>query len=78
MIEKLRIKAIYDDFLKKTTLTEEQIKIIDKLIKKETLVKISLDLGISKRTLSYEIKKIKKLYEEYARLEIIKLLVLIN
>lgn len=78
MVEKLKVKAIYDDFLQKVSLTEEQIKIIDKLIKKETLVKISLDLGISKRTLNYEIKKIKKLYEEYARLEIIKLLVLIN
>ena len=78
MVEKLRMKAIYDDFLSKTNLTEEQIKIIDKLIKKETLVKISLDLGMSKRTLGYEIKKIKKLYEDYAQLEIVKLLVLIN
>ena len=61
MVEKLRIKAIYDDFLSKTNLTDEQIKIIDKLLKKETLVKISMDLGMSKRTASYEIKKIKDL-----------------
>lgn len=78
MVEKLRVKAIYDDFLSKTSLTEEQIKIIDRLLKKETLIKISLDLGMSKRTLSYEIKKIKKIYEEYEKLEIVKLLVLIN
>lgn len=78
MVDKLRIKAIYNDFLSKTTLTNEQIEIIDRLIKKETIVKISLELGMSKRTLNYEIKKIKKLYNDYSKLEIMKLLVLIN
>ena len=69
MIEKLKIKAIYDDFLANVSLTDEQIKILDMLIKKETLVKISMEIGISQRTVSYEIKKIKKLYEDYLTLQ---------
>jgi len=62
MIEKLKIKAIYDDFLKNVKLSEEQIKILDMLIKKESIVKISMEIGMSKRTVSYEIKKIKLLW----------------
>ena len=69
MIEKLKIKAIYDDFLANVSLTDEQIRILDMLIKKETLVKISMEIGISQRTVSYEIKKIKKLYNDYLTLQ---------
>ena len=65
MVEKLKIKAIYNDFLSNVSLTDEQIQIIDMLIKKETIVKISIELGMSQRTVSYEIRKIKKLYNDY-------------
>ena len=65
MVEKLKIKAIYNDFLSNVSLTDEQIQIINMLIKKETIVKISIELGMSQRTVSYEIKKIKKLYNDY-------------
>ena len=65
MVEKLKIKAIYNDFLANISLTDEQVKILDMLIRKETIVKISIELGMSQRTVSYEIKKIKKLYNDY-------------
>lgn len=76
MIEKLRIKAIYEDFKKNVSLTDEQIKILDMLINKDTIVKISLEIGISQRTVSYEIKKLKKLYEDYYNLQLSKMLLL--
>ena len=49
MVEKLRVKAIYDDFIANVKLTDEQIKIIDMLIAKETIVKISMEMNMSQR-----------------------------
>lgn len=77
MIEKLKIKAIYDDFLRNVLLSEEQIKILNMLIKKEKIVKISLEIGVSERTINYEIKKIKKLYTDYYNLQLSKTLLLL-
>lgn len=76
MVEKLKVKAIYDDFLKNVSLTEEQKKILDMLINKETIVKISMEVGMSQRTVSYEIKKIKKLYNDYYNLQLYKAILL--
>ena len=78
MIEKLKIKAIYDDFKRNVDLTEEQIKIINMLLKKEKIIKIAMDIGVSERTVNYEIKKIKKLFEQYYHLQLFKMLLLIN
>ena len=78
MIEKLRVKAIYDDFIKNVSLTSEQKKILDMLINKDTIVKISMEIGASQRTISYEIKKIKKLYNDYYNLQLSKALLLLN
>lgn len=76
MVEKLKVKAIYDDFLKNVSLTAEQKKILDMLINKETIVKISMEVGMSQRTVSYEIKKIKKLYNDYYNLQLYKAILL--
>lgn len=76
MVEKLKVKAIYDDFLKNVSLTLEQKKILDMLINKETIVKISMEVGMSQRTVSYEIKKIKKLYNDYYNLQLYKAILL--
>lgn len=78
MCEKLKNKTIYNDFLDKVVLTEEQIKILNLLLKKESIVKISVELGMSQRTVSYEIKKIKQYYEEYKKIELAKLMALLN
>lgn len=78
MIEKLRVKAIYDDFIKNVSLTDEQIRILDMLINKDTIVKISIEIGASQRTISYEIKKIKKLYNDYYNLQLTKALLLMS
>ena len=76
MIEKLKIKAIYDDFLKNVSLTDEQIKIIDMLLQKEKIIKISIELGMSERTVKYEIKKLKELFNKYYEIQLYKLLML--
>ena len=78
MIEKLKIKAVYDDFLKNVSLSDEQVRILDMLIKKESLIKISMEIGASQRTISYEIRKIKNLYNDYYKLQLSKTLLLLE
>lgn len=78
MIRKLQIKAIYDDFLKNVNLTEEQIKLLNMYINKESRVKISMELGMSERTVGNEINKIKKLYEDYYNLQLSKTILLMK
>ena len=76
MVEKLRINAIYKDFIKEVHLTDEQIRILDMYINRETIVKIAMEIGVSQRTVSYEIKKIKKLYNDYVFLQTWKTILL--
>ena len=78
MIEKLKVKAIYNDFLSNVNLTDEQIKILDMLINKDSIIKISMEIGVSQRTVSYEIKKLKQLYNDYYNLQISKILLLMQ
>lgn len=77
MLEKLKVKAIYDDFIKNVSLTDEQIKILNMLLNKEKIIKISMEIGVSERTVNYEIKKIKKLYEDYYNLQLYKAIILL-
>ena len=77
MVEKLKIKAIYDDFIANVHLTEEQIKILDMLLNKDSIVKISMEIGASQRTVSYEIKKLKELFDKYYSMQLYKILMLI-
>jgi len=77
MIEKLKVKTIYDDFINNVSLSEEQIKILDMLINKETIVKISMEIGASQRTISYEIKKLKDLFNKYYEVQLYKALMLL-
>lgn len=76
MVEKLKIKEIYNDFIKNVSLTDEQIKILDMLINKESIVKISMEIGVSERTIGYEIRKLKDLYKDYCSLQLAKAMLL--
>lgn len=76
MIDKLKIKAIYNDFIKEVNLTEEQIRILNMYINRDSIVKIAMEIGVSQRTISYEIKKIKKLYQDYVFLQTWKTILL--
>lgn len=77
MVEKLRIKAIYDDFIANVKLTDEQIKIIDMMIAKETIVKISMEIGMSQRAVGYEIRKIKDMFNDYVFMQTWKAMLLL-
>lgn len=76
MVDKLRIKAIYDDFIANVNLTDEQILIIDLLLKRESYIKIAGIIGVSERTIGYEVKRIKKLYEDYCKTQLSKAIIL--
>ena len=78
MLEKLKLKMIYEDFILKVKLNDEKIKILNMLLNKDTILKISLEMNMSQRTVGYEIKKIKTLYNDYKQLELAKLMSLIN
>lgn len=78
MLEKLRIRALYDDFTNKVHLTDEQKRILNMMLNRDTIIKISLEIGVSERTVKYEIKKIKDLYNNYLQMEISKMISLIN
>lgn len=72
MFESLKIKIIYDDFLNKVKLSQQQIEILNRLIKKETVVKISIETNMSERSVGYEIRKLKDLFIKYKQMEIAK------
>lgn len=78
MYEKLKIKAIYNDFVENVKLTEEQRKILDMWLNKESIVKISMEIGVSQRTVGYEIKKLKRLYEQYYQMQLFRLFMLME
>lgn len=72
MREKLKLNFIYDDFISRTSLTEEQINILKMYIAGDTAIKISFEIGCSQRTANYEIKKLKELFANYCSLETTK------
>jgi len=76
MVDKLKVKAIYDDFISSINLTEEQKRILDMYIKKESTVKIAMEIGVSPRTITYEIKKLKRLYQDYVFMQTWKAILL--
>lgn len=78
MIEKLKIKAIYDDFINSVHLTEEQINILNMMINKETIIKMSMEIGVSERTIGNEIRKIKNLYNKYYEMQLFKTQILLK
>ena len=77
MIEKLRVKAIYNDFIANVKLTDEQIKIIDMLIDHETIIKISMEMNMSQRAVGYEIRKLKDMFNDYVMLQTWKVMLLL-
>ena len=48
------------------------------MINKDSIVKMSMEIGVSQRTISAETKKIKELYSNYLQMEITKMISLIN
>jgi len=76
MKKDLAIKQLYNDFIIKVTLTENEKDILDRYIRGDTLTKISMDTTQSYSTISRTIVDLKAKYETYKRLEIAKLTLL--
>lgn len=76
MRKELSVKQIFDDFVSKTILNDDEIEILVKYIKKESIVKIANDTKQSTATISRVIAELKTKYDNYKKLEIAKLLLL--
>lgn len=74
MKRELAIKQLYDDFIIKVILTENEKNILDRYIKGDTYVKIALDTSQSYSSVSRTIMDLKAKYETYKKLELTKLI----
>ena len=72
MIKELSNKIIFDDFVNKTILTSDELEILEMLIKKCSIIKISSELSMSDRNVSRIIKDLKIKYKNYKKLELAK------
>ena len=72
MYKTLSNKVIYNDFKEKVLLTDDEIKVLDMLLKRYTIVRIGMELDMSDRNVSRVIKRIKEKYEDYKKIEIAK------
>lgn len=73
MAKELSNRIIYDDFLSKVVLTDDEKIILDMLIKRDSIIKISQTINMSDRNVSRIVKDLKQKYTNYRRLEMAKL-----
>lgn len=78
MEKDLSIKQIYDDFILKVTLDEDEIKVLDMYIKNYSYVQMSLALNISERNISRIVNRLKEKYAIYKNLEVSRLNMLLS
>jgi len=78
MKKELAIKQIYDDFTIKTILTDNEKDILVRYIKNDSIIKIANDTQQGSATVSRVIADIKKKYENYKKLELAKLILLLG
>jgi uncharacterized protein YerC len=76
MKKELSVKQIFDDFINKTILNDDEINILIKYIKGDSIVKIANDTAQSTATISRTIASLKDKYQNYKNLEIAKLILL--
>ena len=73
MRKDLAIKQIREDFINKVMLSENEIDVLERYIKKHSIVKISEETRQSTATISRIIAEIKLKYEDYKKLELARL-----
>lgn len=78
MKKDLSIKQIYDDFILKVTLDEDEIKVLDMYIKNYSYVQMSLALNISERNIIRIVNRLKEKYAIYKNLEVSRLNMLLS
>lgn len=78
MKKELANKQIYDDFVSKTILTDNEKDILVRYIKNDGIVKMANDTTQGTTTISRTIASIKEKYENYKKLEHAKLMLLFD
>ncbi|MBO7614776.1 MAG: hypothetical protein J6T15_03675 [Bacilli bacterium] len=72
MKKALSLDVIYNDFISKVKLSNSEKDILDRYLKDDTLVKISMDVSLSYSSVSRTISNLKTKYENYRQLEVVK------
>ena len=76
MKQELSVKQIFDDFTSKMILSDDEIDILIRYIKNESIVKMADETTQSTSTISRIIAELKNKYSKYKKLELAKLDVL--
>ena len=78
MKKELCIKQIYDDFISKVILTEQEKEVLDLYIKDYSILRIADITSQGTTTVSRAIAEVKDKYKKYKKLEIERLKILDN
>lgn len=73
MIRELSNKIIYNDFISKVILTNDETTVLNMLILKYSIIKISQEINMSDRNVSRIIKDLKEKYYMYKKIELARL-----
>lgn len=76
MKKTLSLDVIYNDFISKVKLSDNEKDILDRYLRNESLVKISMEVALSYSSVSRIISNLKSKYENYKKMEIVKLTLL--
>ena len=74
--KELSVKQIFDDFTSKTILNDNEIDLLIRYIKGDSIIKIATDTMQSTASVSRNIALLKEKYNKYKKLELAKLLLL--
>ena len=73
MKHELSLKQIFDDFINKTILSDNEMDVLIKYVKGDSIVKIADETIQSTSSVSRTIAELKEKYKNYKRIEIAKL-----
>lgn len=76
MKKTLSLDIIYNDFITKVKLSEIEKEVLDHYLNNDSIVKISMDVSLSYSTVSRIICDLKLKYENYKKIELVKLTLL--
>lgn len=76
MRKTLSLEVIYNDFINKVKLSDTEKDILDRYIRNESLIKISMEVSMSYSSVSRIISTLRTKYDNYKKMEIVKLTLL--
>ena len=73
MKTELAIKQIYEEFISKVMLDNDEKQVLDMFLKNYSYIKIGDTIGMSDRNVGRVMRTVKQKYENYRKLEVSKL-----